>query len=568
MGTVAAESRGRAGRPAGIVGSLRVGEALVELGHASQDQILEALDEQRRTGERLGEILVSRGVVTRRQLNEALAYSMSVPFVDIGQSPPDTDVVRMVPAWMIRARKVLPLRIAGGMLLLGMCDPRDVEAASEVEAVVRVPVRPCLVDEVEFDRVAASLVDVPGRDVLPGSGKPRVAAALVVEPGRGDTAGPEMVVERVLEVAVRLRATDVHLTPTRTGYSVDLRVDGYLRNVGYLDAESGQRAVARMKVLAGMDVAEKVRPQDGHFDAQVLGRAVDVRVAVVGTPHGESLSARILERRSPLLGLDRLGFTRPQIEVVRASLRSARGMILFCGPVGSGKTTAMFGCLAELEREPMLLVSVEDPVEYTMDRVVQIEVREKAGLTFHSALRSVLRHDPDVVAVGEIRDADTAQLAVNAAMAGRLVLATIHSRTPAGALVRLLDMGVEPYVLASAVDLVVGCALVRTLCPACGGHGRDASCMTCGGSGYFGRTGVMEVMLVSPEVRRAVLSRADAETISSSGVWIPEGGAWAAAAEKVASGITDEAELVRALGARGLGEVAFRAGTWGQDEGR
>jgi general secretion pathway protein E/type IV pilus assembly protein PilB len=520
-------------------GSVRVGQALVRLGHASEQQVLEALDEQRRTGERLGEILVSRGVITRRQLYEALAYSLGVPFVDIANSPPDPESIRRLPAWMVRSRRILPLRESGGTLQLGMCDPRDQDAILEAEAYCKLRVQPCLIDEREFDRLAASLVDVPQAADTAGQ---LDQAALVVATDRPGPGGS--VVEQVLEVAVRLGATDLHLSPTRSGYSVDVRVDGQLRNIARLDPETGQMAASRLKVLAGLDVAEKVRPQDGHFDAHVFGRDVDVRVASLGTPLGEKVSCRLLGRRSALVGLDRLGMTPQQAEAVRSVLRGGRGMLLFCGPVGSGKTTSMFACVAELERQPLLIVSVEDPVEYSMERVVQIAVQEKAGLTFPEALRAILRHDPDVVVVGEIRDAETARTATNAALAGRLVLATMHSRSPQAAVVRMVDMGVEPHVLTSALDVVVGCSLVRTLCSSCSGRG----CITCGDTGYSGRTGVFELMVMTRASRDAVLRRADADSVARSAAWIPEGGAWAAGQGKVDAGITTPAELERALG--------------------
>lgn len=536
-----------------FLAGLRLGEALVALGHASPEEILDALAEQRRTGERLGDILVARGVITRRQLYEALAHSMSVPFVDLTRDPPDPGVTGMLPARVVRARRVLPVRVAGGALVLGMCDPRDMDALCEAEIHAGMPVSPCLVDEVEFDRIAASLVEIAGDVLAVRRQKPAASLVIQVSPDR-DGAGGE-VVERVLEIAARLRGTDVHLNPVRTGYSIDIRVDGRLRSIGHLDAESGQQAVSRLKVLAGMDVAERLKPQDGHFDAEILGRAVDVRVSTVGTPLGEKLSARLLERKSPLLGLDRLGFTPEQSKVLRSVLRAGVGMVLFCGPVGSGKTTAMFSCMAELEREPLLLVSVEDPAEYTMERVVQVEVREKAGLDFEAALRSVLRHDPDVIAVGEIRDAGTARLAANAAMAGRLVLATVHSASPAGALVRLADMGVAPRVLASAVRAVVGCSLVRMVCRACDRVSGLHRCLSCGGSGYFGRTGIFEVMLVGERARSLILSGADVVEISRAAEWIPEGGARAVASWKVISGVTDAAEVDRVLG----GGVVFHS---------
>ena len=545
---------GRVEREAGpvpawkVVGGLRVGEALVKLGYATEEQILDALHEQRRTGERIGEILVARGVVTRSQLYEALAHSMGVPFVDLAASPPERDVLALLPGWVVRARRVIPVRIRAGVLLLGMCNPQDQDAVADVEAICRLPVRPCLVDDREFDRIAASLVELPSTRP---EASPRAAASLVVDVESPQDGLAASSVDRILEVAVRLGATDLHLSPTRTGYSVDVRVDGYLRNIGHLSLEDGQVAVSRLKVLASLDVAERTKPQDGHFDARVVGRDVDVRVAVLGTPLGEKLSARLLPRRSALVGLERLGMTAGQAETVRSVLRGSRGMLLFCGPVGSGKTTAMFGCVAELEPEPVLIVSVEDPVEYSMERVVQIGVNEKAGLGFGDVLRAVLRHDPDVLVVGEIRDGETARLAANAALAGRLVLATVHARSPQAAVVRMLDLGVEPHVLASALDAVAGCCLVRTVCPSCrAGTGR-ASCLLCGGTGYSGRTGVFELMVMTRAAREAVLRREDAESVARACAWVPEGGAWAAGVEKVASGITTDFELARALGARG-----------------
>ena len=533
---------------------MRIADALVELGYARPEQIAEALEEQRRTGERLADVLVARGVVSRRQLYEAMGRAMSVPFVDLSSISLDTNVLRLVPSWLIRSRRVLPVAVQNGALVLAMCDPLDLEAIVDVEACTRMPVRPCLVDEADYDRAVAGLLELLDAPTGEADGASAGARAdLVVDASPNAPGGVEAVVERILEVATRLRASDIHMSPLQAGYSVDVRVDGRVRSIGKLDPAIAQQAIARIKVLAGLDVAESIRPQDGHFAARVLGRDVDVRVAVIGTPNGESLSARLLERRAPLWGLDRLGFTKEQLAALRATAGARGGMILFAGQVGSGKTTAMCALIAAMEREPVMLMSVEDPVEYTMQRVVQIGVQERAGLGFADALRAVLRHDPDVLAVGEIRDGETARLAANAAMAGKLVMATIHSRTPAGALVRMADLGVHPSVLASVVDLVVGCALVRLLCTACRGRGLGR-CLSCDGTGYSGRTGLFTVLQMNPRAREAVVARADAEAISRAATWVPAGGVREVAMEMVSAGKTDHAEVSRVLLSMGVGE--------------
>ncbi|MDQ7829957.1 MAG: ATPase, T2SS/T4P/T4SS family [Armatimonadota bacterium] len=548
-----------------------LGAMLVEAGILTPHQLQEALAEQAQTGDRLGRILLERGYVSKQTLGQFLEAQRGIPYVNLPAYPIDEGLVRRLPEWVVIQHKVLPLGRAGGEIHLAMLDPTDVVAMDIVGRLLRGRVRPFLITERDFDWALSRFFDVDRRvgESLPG---------LPVGEGEGDAARPvavadvadEAPVVRVLNSiildALRSGATDVHIEPDVERARVRFRIDGVLYDKTLLPRGAAAAVISRLKVLAGMDISERTRPQDGRIVLSVEGREVDLRVATVGTAFGERVAVRLLSTRTVLLGLGRLGLFLEQQELLQALLQRPHGMLLVTGPTGSGKTTTLYAALSHLNQRTRNIMTIEDPVEYRLPGIAQIPVREKAGITFGVGLRAILRQDPDIVMVGEIRDAETAAIAVQAALTGHLVLSTLHTSSAAGALVRLMEMRIEPYLLTSSVIAVLGQRLVRILCSACRRRTRareaelrlldlppdrrvtlyrPVGCPECGGIGYHGRTGVFEILVLNDTIREMVLERRPARAIQAAAREAEMLSLRQAAVRKVLEGVTSLEELQR-----------------------
>lgn len=551
----------------------RLGTLLLERGLVTPEQLEAALEEQRRTGELLGRILVERGYVSKQALGEALATQRGQPYLDLAEAPVDDELVRSLPEWVVAQHRVVPVARIGEEILVGMVDPGDVEAMDLVATHLGGRVRPALITEADFDwaysrffgachRAEHTLQSVPED----GAGPPQMAVAVVEAAEQAPAVG---LLNSLLGDAIRAGATDVHLEPDADHVGVRFRVDGVLQERLQVPHAVAAALVSRVKVLANMDIGERVRPQDGRLLLTFGGREYDARVATVGTAFGERLTLRLLNTRQVLLGFDRLGLEPDQREALERVLRRPHGMVLVTGPTGSGKTTTLYAALSHINDRSRNIMTVEDPVEYRLPGITQIPVRERMGVTFEVGLRSILRHDPDVIMVGEIRDRPTASLAVHAALTGHLVLTTLHTNDAASALVRLVDLGVEPYLLTSAVVAVIGQRLMRLLCRRCrrpaalrsedrkllavGPESRPVyepvGCPECTGTGYRGRTGVFEVLLVDSAVRKLVLGRAPATAIEEVARGAGMRTLQESAARKVLAGLTSVAELRRVVAA-------------------
>lgn len=519
-----------------------IGEVLVEMGAISRADLEAALARQRTDGRRLGEILVAEGRITPARLADGLARRLGVRRADM-RSARDPEIARLLDARAQRRYLAVPLGVEpDGAVLLAMADPADVIALDDLRMMVGREVRPALASREEIE---AHLDGGARRDFLSGvvaEAAPADAPELSLERDlAGDAGGAPVVrlVGSVISRAVEDGASDVHLEAQPGEMLVRMRVDGVLRTVATIPQGLAREVVSRVKVMAEMDIAERRLPQDGRVSLTAAGHKLDLRVSSVPTVHGESVVVRLLDTTNVMLHLSELGLAPETLARFTGCYRRPYGAILVSGPTGSGKSTTLYGALHQLNTGDRKIITIEDPVEYRLDGIQQVSVNPKAGLDFASGLRALLRSDPDVLMIGEIRDRDTARIAMEAALTGHLVLATIHTNDAASALTRLTEMGVEPFLSASSVLGVLAQRLARRLCRACRrpeavpaaalcelagtsalppGAGdpvtvhRPVGCPECRHTGYRGRVGVFEMLTMSEEVERlTVASRPAAE---------------------------------------------------------
>ena len=508
-------------------------------------QLAEVLDSQRRTTEtepassrqRLGVLLVEHGLASEEQVAHALGELLGREVVDASQVPIDPAYARLVPRALAERGLVLVLGVGERGLRVLAADPTDVLTLDDVrrhagvqrlEILVGTPTQVRgLLDRVwSLAQNSEVVADVFADDEPVAVDEDPVADAPTVR-----------LLDSILADAVRHRASDIHVEQQRDAVRIRYRVDGVLRDVVSLPKSVGRTLTARVKVVSGMDIAERRVPQDGRIRLAVDGGRVDARVSTLPSVHGEKVVVRLLPGATSIQRLDELGLTTTQRDAVRTALDSPQGLVLITGPTGSGKTNTLYSAIQETITSERNVVTLEDPVEIEMAGITQVPVDDKTGMTFARGLRALLRQDPDVILVGEVRDTITAELALRAAMTGHLVLTTLHTNDAVAALPRLVDMGVEPYLVASALALVVGQRLVRVPCPACSeqyrpdeatlaalgittgavgaGAVRGVGCTACAHSGYLGRRGLFEVLEVTPAIRLALLGRPDEATLTN-----------------------------------------------------
>ncbi|MDR7420067.1 MAG: ATPase, T2SS/T4P/T4SS family [Armatimonadota bacterium] len=551
----------------------RLGQRLVNAELITPEQLEEALAEQAKTGERLGQILVKRGFITKQALGETLSAQRGAPYANLMTAELDDSVLHAVPLATIIEHKAVPFARVGREVHVAMIDPTDVVAIDHIAALLRARVRPFLTTERDFEWLLSTRLDVAG--AVTGD----VEAVETVDDAEPDFAAvsasespddPPVVrlVDTIIQGAVRDGATDIHIEPHVDGTAIRYRIDGILYDKTRLSRGVAAAVTSRVKALAGIDIAERVRPQDGRLLYALDGREHDLRIATVGATFGERVTVRVLDKTRVMLGLDRLGLLADQHAAVDRLLAKPYGMILVTGPTGSGKTTTLYGCVHRLNERSRNIMTVEDPVEYHLPGITQIAVRSKMAVSFATGLRAIMRQDPDVIMVGEIRDMETAQIAVQAALTGHLVLSTLHTNDAAGAIVRLIDMGVEPYLITSTLLAVVGQRLIRTLCPVCKRAHRatpeelaelqytgDAGvhvwtpvgCSDCAGLGYRGRTGVFEILRVTDATRDLILLRRPVTAIREAAAQAGMRSMREAGVAKVLDGITSMDELRRVV---------------------
>jgi type IV pilus assembly protein PilB len=517
----------------------RIGEVLVSQGLLDEAQLQTALDTQRDAPPgtprlRLGQVVIQLGLATERQVAEALAEALNLPLVDLGRTLVVPDAVRLLPRAVAERSGVLVLERNGGKLTVATADPTNVVALDDVKLYTGASELSVLVatDSQVRDHLARSWslsedssdVHTLFEDIDETPAEVEDSSASAVE-----SAPIVRLVDVVLADAVRARASDVHVEPQAGELRIRYRVDGLLRDVMTVPKNATSATVSRIKIVSGLDIAERRRPQDGRAKLNVDGMTVEARVSTLPTLHGEKVVIRLLPRADDVPMLGRTGLTAPQLEQLNNALVQSQGLVLITGPTGSGKTNTLYAGIHQVSTPDRNIVTLEDPVEIQVPGITQVQVSEKQGLTFARGLRSILRQDPDIVLVGEVRDTETAELALKASLTGHLVLTTLHTNDAVAAVTRLVDMGVEPFLVASSLTLVVAQRLVRRPCETCaapyvpsprtlallGLTERDLTdarplrgkgCAECGGTGYRGRLGVFEVLPVTAALRQVLLT--------------------------------------------------------------
>lgn len=525
----------------------RLGELLVESGLITQAQLQEALKAQKQSGERLGKALVNLGFVTEQDIINVLEFQLGISQVELYDMNLDPEVVKLVPENLVRRHKVMPIKRAPNLLTVAMVDPLNVVAIDDLRMATGCDIEPVISTEREIDQAIQRYYGM--QNLLGDASFPEEAAASVelvekfnLDSDTGGGGAPVVrVVNSLIQQAVQARASDIHIEPMADRVRVRFRVDGMLRDVMNLPKGALPSVISRIKIMADMDIAEKRVPQDGRVQIKASNRQVDLRVSSLPTIFGEKIVIRILDKSAMLLRLDDLGFQEGILKRFRTLVRYSYGMILVTGPTGSGKTSTLYATINEINTADKNIITIEDPVEYVLEGINQIRVNVKAGLTFASGLRSILRQDPDVIMVGEIRDAETADIAIRAATTGHLVFSTLHTNDAAGSVTRLVDMGIEPFLVASSVIGVVAQRLVRKICPQCktpyqvqaGAPERlfmgleddtpvtlfkGRGCRLCDNTGYRGRLAIQEVLSLSGPMRSLVLDKAPSEEIKKAAV--------------------------------------------------
>ncbi len=525
----------------------RLGKILVEAGIVSEEEIQEALESQ--NGRSLVRTLVELGYAKEEDIAKAIAEATGLPYVKLSNYEVDPAAIALIPEEMARRYSMIPIKIEGGNLVVAMADPSNVFAVDDLRIITGYEIKPVVATESEINNVInqfsrmdqdveAMIESVEGEEV-------ETASVEVEEEVEDEDAPIVKLVNYLLTEAVRSRAADVHIEPQEDDLRVRYRIDGVLHEVVRSPKKIQLGMITRLKIMANMDIAERRLPQDGRFSLIVDGRPIDFRVASLPTIHGEKIVLRLLEKESIMMTLEQLGFSEETLKRFKSSISKPYGAIFVTGPTGSGKTTTLYAALNILNSIEKNIITVEDPVEYRLSGVAQVQVNPKAGLTFAAALRSILRNDPDIVMIGEIRDQETALIAIESALTGHLVLSTLHTNDAPSAITRLTEMGLETFLISSAVDCVVCQRLARLLCPKCKepyipslealrrvgfplGEGeeiptlyRPKGCDYCSQTGYRGRTGVFEVMLMSEEIEGLTVERASTEEIKK--VAIAEG---------------------------------------------
>lgn len=540
----------------------KLGELLLELGYLTPEQLQAALEEQARTGDLLGQILLRRGYVREEDLVRVLADQQRAPLVRLAETVPDSQAMRLLDPRFAREKRVLPFKVEGNRLHVAMAHPSDLALLDELRFLTGKEIVPYLAPDREILEVLDRLLAEEARPREEGRQEVAEAVDLTLE------AMPAVrLAQALLERAIALSASDLHLDPEETHLLVRARVDGVMQDLERLSKDLEAPLAARYKVLAGMDIAERRRPQDGHFTFLFEGRRYEVRVASVGTLHGEKLTLRVIYPTGVRLGLSELGMLPEELTLFQNLLLRPYGILFVTGPTGSGKTTTLYAALDRIYTREKNFVTIEDPVEFPLEGVVQIPVQPKIGLTFAEALRSVLRLDPDVILVGEVRDAETLDTALRAALTGHLVLATLHANDAIATLTRLLEMGAERHLLASTLIGAVAQRLVRRVCPQCARpkplseearlfFGEEApeeemrgeGCPYCRGTGYRGRIGLYEVYAPDREALYRLGQGAGEEELRRLAQARGHRDLRRVGLIQVRSGVTTGSELLRVLG--------------------
>lgn len=511
----------------------RLGDLLIESGLITQEQLEVALKEKLPT-EKLGDTFLREGYITEQQLIEVLEKQLDIPHINIGQVQIDQDVIKLVPHPIAKRFQVMPVRTENNQLFVAMADPMDYFAIEELRMATGFQIVPAIATKDALQKTIAKYYEL--QQSLDDAMDDVIPQESVEEAGITDDDSPIVrLVNQIIANAVRQRASDIHFDPQELEVKIRYRIDGVLMTERTLPKHMQNVIIARLKIMANLNITENRVPQDGRIKTTVDFKSIDIRVSTLPSIYGEKIVMRILDLSHALDDLDKLGFTEENANTFKKMIAEPNGIVLITGPTGSGKSSTLYAALNRINEESVNIITVEDPVEYQLAGVNQVQVNEAVGMTFAAGLRSILRQDPDIVMVGEIRDVETAQIAIRASLTGHLVLSTLHTNSAVAALTRLIDMGVEPFLITSSLSGVIAQRLVRRVCRDCGQSveptarekeifeqanipvttiRRGTGCASCNDTGYRGRMAIHEMMRIDDTVRDMVMNNASASEIT------------------------------------------------------
>ena len=556
---------------------IRLGELLVTAGVINETQLAKALEIQKNTKDRLGDILIEHNIITNDELINALQMQLGIDFVDLTAISVPVELAKFVPRNIAKKHCIVPVKLVDDTLYIAMSDPLDFIAQEEVKMVSHKKVVPMIATRKACEQVIETLYGSEGaaraiedmKREISGTEADIIPTQLRQSADENANAAPAIrFVNSLIERAFVEKASDIHLEPHKDEMVVRMRIDGILHKILTVPSELQNTVISRLKVMGGMNISEHKIPQDGHAMINVKGVPVDLRLSVMPTVYGEKVVLRLLEQSTGKITRESIGITGEDERKYDALLKNSNGVILLVGPTGSGKSTTLCAMLTELARDEVNIVTLEDPVEYDIDGVNQCQINEKAGMNFANGLTAILRQDPDIIGVGEIRDAETAQIAMRAAITGHLVLSTLHTNDAPSAIDRLSDIGIESYLISGALKGVISQRLVRKICPHCrreykasrdelrmlGFSGdedinlyKGEGCPECRHTGYSGRNAVFEILTISKEMRRAISQGATAEEIAQIAGRENYRTLKDACRELAAKGITSAEEAIKAI---------------------
>ncbi len=520
---------------------------LIAAGTITDEELQKGLALQKGTKQRLGTVLIENGIITEKELLDALQMQLGLDFVDLTKINIPTELAQVVPKNMAKQYQIVPIRVVKDELYLAMSDPLNFYAIEEVRKAVHKKIVPMVATASSIDHAiqtlysnenAARAIEEMKREAAANGENAAVVDSAFVTNQLGDdsvnSAPTIRLVNSIIERAVNERASDIHIEPHEDGLQVRMRIDGMMRDILNVPKDLQSPVISRIKVVSGLDISERRIPQDGRFNVKIKDKDIDLRVSTLPTVYGEKIVARLLDKSGGNLDKTKIGLSGPDLEKYEMMLRISSGVLLIVGPTGSGKSTTMYCMIGDLNTKEVNLVSLEDPVEYNIDGVNQVQINEKTGMTFAAGLRAILRQDPDIIAVGEIRDGETAEIAMRAAITGHIVISTIHTNDAVGTIERLQDIGVESYMIAGALKGVISQRLVRRICPHCRKpykpdaeelemlgmdpdadetFYRGAGCPECFNTGYRGRIAVFEMLPITRPVRAMIEHKAGREEI-------------------------------------------------------
>ncbi|MBE7002822.1 MAG: type II secretion system protein GspE [Ruminococcaceae bacterium] len=526
----------------------RLGDLLMDAGIITEEDLKRGLELQKGTKERLGTVLINNGIVTENDLIEALQMQLGIEFVDLTKVSVPTELAQVLPKNIAKQYNVVPVRIVKDELHLAMSDPlnfyavEEARRASKRKIVQVVATRAGIEHTIQVlyssEGAAKAIAEIKRESTGGDSGNVQENAFVSNQIGDDSASSAPTIrlVNSILERAVTERASDIHLEPRETLMQVRMRVDGIMRDILTVPKDIQASVISRIKIMSALNIAEHRVPQDGRFNVRVRDKDIDLRVNTLPTVYGEKVVARLLDKSGGRVSKESVGLVGPDLEKYEEMLKNRNGVILIVGPTGSGKTTTMYAIINQLNTPEVNLVTLEDPVEYNIDGINQVQINEKTGMTFASGLRAILRQDPDIIAVGEIRDGETASIAMRSAITGHLVVSTIHTNDAVGSIERLRDIGVEPYVIAGALKGVISQRLVRRICPNCRKAYtptaeeledleiemepgmqlyRGTGCAECYNTGYRGRIAVFEMLPVTHAVRTLIYEQRGRDAIET-----------------------------------------------------